>query len=75
MIVWRAFSNEEVELSDREGCKTKKEAVELCRKDREFVMSESSDGSDLGFTWHIEKRRETNTLIEVLDEIGLHFVD
>lgn len=73
MIVWRAYSNEEVELSDRKGCKTKKEAIDLCKKDREYVMGESSDGSDLGFTYHIEKHRETATEIEVLDEIQINF--
>lgn len=73
MIVWRAYSNEDVELSDRKGCKTKKEAVDLCKQDREFVMEESSDGSDLSFTYHIEKSRETETMIEVLDEIQLNF--
>ena len=73
MIVWRAYSNDDVELSDRKGCKTKKEAIELCRKDREYVMEESSDGSDLGFTYHIAKVRETKNLIEVLDEIQLNF--
>lgn len=73
MIVWRAYSNEDVELSDRKGCKTKKEAIDLCKQDREFVMEESSDGSDLGFTYHIEKSRETETMIEVLDEIQLNF--
>lgn len=74
MIVWRAYCNEDVELSDRQGCKTKKQAIDLCKKDREYVMEESSDGSDLGFTYHIEKVRETPTLIEVLDEIQLNFV-
>ena len=73
MIVWRAYSNDDVELSGREGCKTKKQAVDLCIKDREYVMGESSDGSDLGFTYHIEKVRETATEIEVLDEIQLNF--
>lgn len=73
MIMWRAYSNEDVELSDRKGCKTKKEAIDLCKQDREFVMEESSDGSDLGFTYHIEKSRETETMIEVLDEIQLNF--
>lgn len=73
MIVWRAYSNEDMELSDRKGCKTKKEAIDLCKQDREFVMEESSDGSDLGFTYHIEKSRETATVIEVLDEIQLNF--
>ncbi len=34
------------------GCKTKKAAIDLCKKDREYVMEESSDGSDLGFTPH-----------------------
>lgn len=74
MIVWRAYSNDDVELSDRKGCKTKKEAIDLCKKDREYVMEESSDGSDLGFTYHIEKVRETKDVIEVLDEIQLNFV-
>ena len=74
MIVWRAYSNEEVELSDCQGCKTKKQAIDLCIKDREYVMQESSDGSDLGFTYHIEKVRKTKNLIEVLDEIQLNFV-
>lgn len=73
MIVWRAYSNDDVELSDRNGCKTKKEAIELCRKDREYVMEESSDGSDLGFTYRIEKVRETKNLIEVLEDIELNF--
>lgn len=73
MIVWRAYSNEDVELSNRNGCKTKKEAIDLCKKDRAYVMEESSDGSDLGFTYHIEKVRETATTIEVLDEIQLNF--
>lgn len=73
MIVWRAYSNDDVELSDRNGCKTKKEAIELCRKDREYVMEESGDGSDLGFTYHIAKVRETKNLIEVLEEIQLNF--
>lgn len=74
MIVWRAYSNEDVELSDRQGCKTKNEAIDLCKKDREYVIGESSDGSDLGFTYHIEKVRETKDMIEVLDEIQLNFV-
>ena len=74
MIVWRAYSNEDVELSDRKGCKTKKEAIDLCKKDREYVIEESSDGSDLGFTYHIEKVREAKDVIEVLDEIQLNFV-
>ena len=52
MIVWRAYSNDDVELPDRKGCKTKKAAIDLCKKDREYVMEESSDGSDLGFTPH-----------------------
>lgn len=73
MIVWRAYSNDDVELSDHNGCKTKKEAIELCRKDREYVMEESSDESDLGFTYHIAKVRETKNLIEFLEEIELHF--
>ena len=74
MIGWRAYCNADVELSDRNGCKTKKEAIDLCKKDREYVMGESSDGSDLGFTYHIEKVRESDDLIEVLDEIQLNFV-
>ena len=73
MIIWRAYCNDDVELSDRNGCKTKKEAIELCRKDREYVMEEASDGSDLGFTYHIEKVRETKNLIEVLEDIELNF--
>lgn len=73
MIVWRAYCNDDVELSDRKGCKTKKQAIDLCIKDREYVMDESSDGSDLGFTYHIEKVRETETEIEVLEEIELNF--
>lgn len=55
------------------AAKTKKQAIDLCIKDREYVMGESSDGSDLGFTYHIEKVRETATEIEVLDEIQLNF--
>ena len=74
MIVWRAYCIEDVELSDRQGCKTKKEAIDLCKKDREYVTEESSNGSDLGFTYHIEKVRETKDVIEVLDEIQLNFV-
>lgn len=74
MIVWRAYCNEDVELSDRQGCKTKKEAIDLCKKDREYVTEESSNGSDLGFTYHIEKVRETKDVIEVLDEIQLNLV-
>lgn len=73
MIVWRAYCNDDVELSDRQGCKTKKEAIDLCVKDREYVMGESSGGSDLGFSYYIAKVRETATLIEVLDEIQLSF--
>lgn len=74
MIVWRAYCNEDVELSGRKGCKTKREAINLCRQDREYVTGESSDGSDLGFTYHIEKVKESDDLIEVLDEIQLNFV-
>jgi hypothetical protein len=73
VIVWRAFSNDDVELSNQEGCKTKKEAISLCERDREYVMAGSSDGSDLGFEYHIEKSRETETEIEVLKEIQLKF--
>ena len=61
MIVWRAYSNDDVELSDRKGCKTKKAAIDLCKKDREYVMEESSDGSDLGFTPHWEGPGDTNS--------------
>lgn len=73
MIVWRAYSNDDVELTDSQGCKTQKEAIQLCQKDRAYVMSESSDGTDLGFTYRIAKVRETEDLIEVLDEIELTF--
>ena len=73
MIVWRAYCNDDVELSDRNGCKTKKQAVDLCKKDREYVTEESSDGSELGFTYRIEKVRETEAEIEVLEEIELNF--
>lgn len=36
-------------------------------------MEEASDGSDLGFTYRIEKVRETKNLIEVLEDIELNF--
>lgn len=53
MIVWRAYSNDDVELSDRKRLQNKeKRPSDLCKKDREYVMEESSDGSDLGFTPH-----------------------
>ena len=74
MIVWRAYCNDDVELSDRNGCKTKKQAVDLCKKDREYVIGESSDGSDLGFTYHIEKVRETEVETVILEEIELNFL-
>ena len=73
MVVWSAYSNDDVELSGRRGCKTKNEAIDLCRKDRLYVMEQSSDGSDLGFTYYTAKVRETTSAIEVLEEIELNF--
>ena len=72
-IVWRAYVNDGVELTDGDGCKTKAAAIKVCKEDRELIMLESSDGTDMGLEYYIEKERVTDNEILVLQTIPLKF--
>lgn len=71
--IWRAYVNDGVELSCANGCKTKKEAIQLCREDRAVVVSMSEDGSDLGMEYYIEQEEVTDNTITVLKAINIIF--
>lgn len=71
--VWRAYVNDGVELSWGDGCRTKKEAIQLCRDDRAAVMEESEDGTDLGLEYYIEQEVVTDNAVTVIKAMNIIF--
>lgn len=70
--IWRAYENDGVELSKPEGCKTKEEAIDICKEEYQYGIDEM--GYDPQFDFYIELSEETDKEIEILDIINLKFI-
>lgn len=46
MYIWRAYENDGVGLSKPEGCKTSKEAIDICKKEWEYTLNEMGTTPD-----------------------------